>query len=305
MRRISSYKLPVPLIVCTVWLQATAAPAAAPPPIPYQQWDTTNYAQSLAEDIMSLHPELNAVGIYARQPGGSTYVLAGTSARYKAGKKADSDDMAIINGRVLDAKRPRGVLDIGLPLNDASGRPLGCLTMEIKFAYTEDPAVGLEVATGIRDGLSKLIESDEQLFSATGPARANDTYAQRLTDSLAALHPEAAIIGLHAVPPGETASVIVANSVRDKNGKKSDPDDLDVQKPGAKPNIDPVARKLVTDTGQPLLDSAGHVIGTIVIEIKNSYEPDADKAFQRAREIRDEFASKIPSKAKLFTTDSL
>ena len=305
MRRISSYKLPVPVMVCTAWLQATAAPAAAPPPIPYQQWDTTNYAQSLAGDIMSLHPELNAVGIYARQPGGSIYVLAGTSARYKAGKKADSDDMAIINGRVLDTGRPRGVLDIGLPLNDASGRPLGCLTMEIKFAYTKDPAVGLTVATGIRDAVSKLIESDEQLFSAAGPVRANDTYAQRLTDSLAALHPEAAIIGLHAVPPGETVSVIVANSVREKNGKKSDPDDLDVQKPGAKPNIDPVPRKRVTDTGQPLLDSAGHVIGTIVIEIKNSYEPDPNQAFKRAQQIRDEFASKIPSKAKLFTTDNL
>jgi hypothetical protein len=304
MRRISSYKLPA-LVICAACLQANAAPTAAPPPVPYQQWDTTNYAQSLTEDVMSLHPELNSVGIYAKQPGGSTYLLAGTSARYKAGKKADSDDMAIINGRLLDARRPRGVLDIGLPLGDASGRPLGCLTMEIKFAYMKDPAVGLKRATEIRDELSKLIESDEQLFSVTAPPRANDTYAQRLTEYFAALHPEAAIIGLHSIPPGETASVIVANSVRDKIGKKSDPDDLDVQKPGAKPVIDPVARKHVTDTGQPLLDSAGHVIGTIVIEIKNSYEPDADKAFKRAQQIRDEFAGKIASRAKLFTKDRL
>ncbi len=305
MRRIRSSTLPIPLIVGAAWLQASAVTAAALPPVPYQQWDTTNYAQSLAEDVMSLHPELNAVGIYARPPGGGTYVLAGTSARYKAGKKADSDDMAIINGRVLDAKRPRGVLDMGLPLNDASGRPLGCLTMEVKFSYTDDPALGLERATEIRDEVSKLIESDQQLFSATGTLRTNDTYAQRLTEYVAALHPEAAIIGLHSVPPGGTVSVIVANSVREKIGKKSDPDDIEVQKPGAKPVIDPVARKLVTDTGQPLLDSAGHVIGTIVIEIKNSYEPDPNKAIKHAQEIRDEFASKIPSREKLFTTDSL
>lgn len=306
MRRITPCKLPVPLVICAAaCLQANAATTAALPPIPYQQWDTTNFAQTLVQDVMSLHPELNTVGIYAKEPGDSSYVLAGTTARYKAGKRADSDDMAIINGRILDAKRPRGVLDIGLPLNDASGRPLGCLTMEVKFTYTKDPAVGLKDATAIRDEVSKLIESSEQLFSTTEPARSSDTYAQRLTEYVAALHPEAAIIGLHSVPPDGTVSVIVANSVRDKIGKKSDPDDLDVQKPGAKPVIDPVARKLVTDTGQPLLDSAGHVIGTIVIEIKNSYEPNPDKAFKRAREIRDEFASKIPSRAKLFTTDSL
>ena len=303
-RIISSAKLPA-LLICATWLHANAAPAAAPPPIPYQQWTTTNYAQSLTGDIMSLHPELNYVGIYAKQPGSSTYLLAGTSARYKAGKKADSDDMAIINGRVLNAKRPRGVLDIGLPLNDSSGRSLGCLTMEIKTTYTGDSEVGLKVATDFRDALSKLIESDEQLFSVAGPAHPNDTYAQRLVEYFSALHPETAIIGLHALPPTEKASLMVANGVRFKIGKKSDPDDTDVQKPGAKPVIENKVEKKITDTGQPLLDSAGHVIGTIVIEIKNSYEPDINKAFKRAQEIRDEVASKIPAAAKLFTKDRL
>jgi hypothetical protein len=307
MKRISSsFALPA-LIIGVASLQAGAAPpsTAAPPLSPYQQWTTTNYAQSLAGDIMSLHPELNQVGIYAKQPGGGAYLLAGSSARYKAGKKADSDDMAIINGQVLNAKRPRGVIDIGLPLRDASGRPVGCLNMEVKFAYTEDQAVGLKRATEIRDALSKLIESDEQLFLEIGPSHPNDTYAQRLTEHLSALHPETGIIGLHALPPGEKGSVMVANGVRYKIGKKSDPDDLDVQKPGAKPVIEPKADKRVTDTGQALLDSAGHVIGTIVIEIKYGYEPDADKAFKRAEEIRAEFQSKIPSKEKLFSKDSL
>jgi hypothetical protein len=305
-RNVVCSQLPA-LVFCAAWLQADAAPpaTAAPLVVPHQQWTTTNYAQSLAGDIMSLHPELNYVGIYAKQPGTSTYLLAGTSARFKAGKKADSDDMAIINGRVLNAKRPRGVLDIGLPLSDASGHSLGCLTLELKFAYTEDPAVGLKRATEIRDEVSKLIESDEQLFVPAGPAHPNDTYAQRLVEQISALHPETGIIGLHVVPPGQTGSLMIANGVRYKIGKKSDPDDLDVQKPGAKPVIEPKPDRLTTDTGQPLLDSAGHVIGTIVIEVKYNYEPDTDKAFKHSQEIRAEFQNKIPSVAKLFTQDSL
>jgi hypothetical protein len=310
MKRIGIPSVLAALVFGVASLQVDAASpstkaAAAPPPASYQQWTTTNYAQSLVGDIMSMHPELNGVGIYAKQPGGGAYVLAGSSARYKAGKKADSDDMAIINGQVLNAKKPRGVIDIGLPLSDALGRPVGCLNMEVKFAYTEDPAAGLKRATEIRDGLSKLIDSADQLFLEVGPYRPNDTYAQRLTDHLSALHPETGIIGLHATPPGQTGSVIIANGVRSKIGKKSDPDDLEVQKPGAKPVIGPRPDRQITDTGQALLDAAGHVIGTIVIEIKYGYEPDADRALKHAEEIRAEFQSKIPSKEKLFSKDSL
>src|SRR5258708_7112721 len=62
------------------------------------------------------------------------------------------------------------------------------------------------------------------------PGRKN--YAQDLVDRAVARHPELLQLDIHAIPPGSTASTIIAAKDRTRVGKSSDPDDIAVLKPG-------------------------------------------------------------------------
>jgi hypothetical protein len=126
-----------------------------------------------------------------------------------------------------------------------------------------------------------------------------DSLAQTLADQVARAHPELNVIGFHLTPPGGKDNVIVASSNRTKVGKKSDPDDLEVMTTG-KAAVDTKEPRQLIDIGLPLLDRAGHTIGTVVMEVKFSYTKDPAAALKRATEIRDQLRKQIPSKESLF-----
>jgi hypothetical protein len=71
--------------------------------------------------------------------------------------------------------------------------------------------------------------------AAKTPAQDPSTYmhlhapfAQSLVEKVKAAHNDQILkLGIHAVPPGETDNVIIANVTPSKNGKKSSPTDLE------------------------------------------------------------------------------
>ena len=130
--------------------------------------------------------------------------------------------------------------------------------------------------------------------------KVNAPYAQLLLLEAKAAHPELKKIGLHAVPPGETESCIIANPIASKIGKISSPRDLTVVTSGM-PKVYPHPEEGgFFDLGLPMLDAEKRPIGLMVMEVPYKVAVDGDDALQIGLKIRDEIAARIPNKEALF-----
>ncbi len=152
-------------------------------------------------------------------------------------------------------------------------------------------------------------------FSASAPAQApttpaapapdrylkvNAPYAQQLLVEAKAAHPELKKIGLHAVPPGETETCIIANPITSKIGKISSLRDLTVVSSG-QPKVYPHAEEGgFFDLGLPMFDAEKRPIGLMVMEIPYKDAPTGQAALGMGLKIRDEIAARIPDKQALF-----
>jgi len=123
--------------------------------------------------------------------------------------------------------------------------------------------------------------------------------AQELILNTMSAHPYLRKMGLHAIPPGATESVIIANANMSRIGVKSSDGDLDAVKDG---NTYCVKR----DDGSfynikmPMFDAAGRKIGILVMEIPYTSATDEPDSVRQAEELRMELARQIPSYGALF-----
>jgi hypothetical protein len=124
-------------------------------------------------------------------------------------------------------------------------------------------------------------------------------FAQKLTDEVAAAHPELNSLGLHVTPPDAPDNVIIASTNKAKVGQKSDDLDLEIIRTG-KPSAGNRDKRKITDVKLPLADNQGEIIGMVVMEVKYDYTKDPSAALERAKTINGELRKRIPSKAKLF-----
>ena len=124
-------------------------------------------------------------------------------------------------------------------------------------------------------------------------------FAENLVLTTLSAHPDLRKLGLHAVPPGQSESVIVANGNAGRIGIKSTQGDLDAVKDGNTY----CARK---DDGAfynmklPLLDASGNRIGILVMEIPFTSAANDAEAIRMAESIRKELAEQIPDLTSLF-----
>jgi hypothetical protein len=117
----------------------------------------------------------------------------------------------------------------------------------------------------------------------------NAPFAQALVDKVKAHHDDIVKLGIHAVPPGETDNVIIANITRSKNGKKSSATDLEKLAAG-KPTAVRIEKDKVFD-----LDG-----GFVVMEVPYDKASNEEEALKIGVAIRDEIQEQIPSKAALY-----
>lgn len=134
-------------------------------------------------------------------------------------------------------------------------------------------------------------------------------YAQQLADQTMKNDPELLSVTFHGVPPGmHDVYTMFAGSYPDRIGNPDDPDDIDVSKKGITivdprwhRTKDPAPKFVVL---MPLRDRAGENIGLIVYAFKVPAESNAgEKVFyNKALELRDALAKRIPSYDALFAT---
>lgn len=127
-------------------------------------------------------------------------------------------------------------------------------------------------------------------------------YAEELVNKVKAAHNDELVkLGIHAVPPGETDNVIIANITPSKIGKKSSAGDMRNLATGK-----PVAKRLNKDKTfdllLPLTDAKGRDLngGFVVMEVPFTKASNEEEAIAIGVAVRDDVQKQIPSKKALY-----
>ncbi len=130
-------------------------------------------------------------------------------------------------------------------------------------------------------------------------ASATPRYAQYLVERTLAAHPELLGLDVHATPPGERHSLVVASRSSERVGRASDADDVAVFNAG-QPRVEINRRgDHNVEVELPLFDIFRQAIGSV--EFTFAYPPGADQEalVKTARQYRDEMSRHIRSIAGL------
>jgi hypothetical protein len=270
-----------------------------------QQIPLKSYGQELVDQTLVGNPDILVMALHSKLPHSADIgIVASNIGRY--GKKADEDDMRVINtGRPnLELAHGGTRFEVEEALKDVSGDTIGAVGIVFPYHAGTDRRALQSRAEAIRDALARRITNAGNLLEQYpyDPAATTRPHAQKIVDTTMARHPDLLIMALHVTPPGGSANVILASSIG-RIGKKADEDDMKV-----------------VDTGQPLLevnaathrrfevevalqDAAGKRIGALSTVF--AYAPgDQQAAFlRRAEAIRDELRPQIPSVESLVVLD--
>jgi hypothetical protein len=130
------------------------------------QFTPDNAAQALVDKTMARHPELLVLGMHVTLPGGRGNVMLGSNIG-RIGKKADVDDMRVVNtGKSNYEVSENGKrYEVELVLEDASGRNIGALGTVFRYASPKDKAALNVAARKIRDEMAREIPTASALLA--------------------------------------------------------------------------------------------------------------------------------------------
>jgi hypothetical protein len=135
-------------------------------PYPYDPLATTKtHAQKLVDATLAKYPDVIVLAMHVNLPDGQgNSIVASNFGRI--GKKADADDMKVIDSGVPavgvagDGKR----YGVALPLRDMSGKTVGELNVGFRYRSGENEKALLARAEQVRDDLQASIPSVETLI---------------------------------------------------------------------------------------------------------------------------------------------
>jgi hypothetical protein len=173
----------------------------------------------------------------------------------------------------------------------------GRLVPEINRYFAAVPQAGDGVASiQVLQPLNILIAKPAEASTAI-PVHAPRALELEMTTLSA--HPDLRKMGLHAIPPGEKDSVIVANANTSRIGVKSSAGDLDAVKDG-KTYCAKRDDGAFFNLKLPLHDASDRTIGILVMELPYTSAGDEAEAIRKAEGIRHELAQQIPNRDALF-----
>ncbi|TAM59665.1 MAG: hypothetical protein EPN49_10480 [Rhodanobacter sp.] len=272
--------------------------ALVAPPLLAQQTPPENYAQHLVDETLATHPEIAIMAMHVTPPKQADNVIIASNIG-RIGKKADSDDMGVVNtGKPAMAVNKEGDhFEVELPLKDVTNDTVGAVSIVYPYKAGDDKTALAKRAEAVADQLHRKISNAANLTQAYrfDPTIPTHTYAQQLVDQTMAAHPKLLILMLHIVPPGKTTNVVVGSSIG-RIGKPADADDMRAINTGI-PNLEVNGLRFEVETR--LLDVKGRTLGAVGIVFP--YKPGDDKAALKREgfAIRDELRARISSLAKL------
>jgi len=123
-------------------------------------------ALQLEVATLSAHPDLRKMGLHAVPPGGKDSVIIANANTARIGFKSSPGDLdAVKDGQTYCVKKDDGAFfNAKLPLQDASGRVIGILVMEMPFTSVKDEKEAVHMAEEIRHELAQEIPDYQALF---------------------------------------------------------------------------------------------------------------------------------------------
>jgi hypothetical protein len=115
---------------------------------------------------MAAHPELRKMGLHAAPPGGHESVIIANANTTRIGVPSTEGDLSSTkDGQTSCAKRDDGAYyNIKEPLNDASGKRIGILVMEIPYTAAANEQEAIQRGEGIGREVARQIQSLDALF---------------------------------------------------------------------------------------------------------------------------------------------
>ncbi len=123
-------------------------------------------ALQLEMAMLSAHPDLRKMGLHAVPPGGRDSVIIANANTSRIGVKSSAGDLdAVKGGKTYCAKRDDGAFfNMKLPLQDAAGRVIGILVMEIPYTSAADETQAVHQPEEIRHELAQEIPDYQTPF---------------------------------------------------------------------------------------------------------------------------------------------
>jgi hypothetical protein len=128
-----------------------------------------NYGQKLVDEAMAKYPEVVILAMHAKTPDYPIVAWGGPMGnKVRIGKKADEDDMRVINtGKEnLEISSNGKHFEVELPLQDSSKATIGALGVVFNYKPGDDKAAYQKKAEQLRDELREQIPSADKLTEA-------------------------------------------------------------------------------------------------------------------------------------------
>ena len=265
--------------------QLVTVTAPASPRIP-----TKIYAQQLVDETAAKNPELLVIAFHATPPKGSDDVIV-------------ASNIGRIGKKTLELADDGSRFHVGLALKDTSGVNIGALDLAFPYKAGSDRAALQQKAERIRDGLSRQILNEANLFDPypLDPTATTKAHAQRLVDQAMAKHPEVLSLAMHVTLPNSSENIILGSSFG-RIGKKADEDDMKVIESGkTTPGIYAGGRRFGVELA--LQDARGKTIGAL--SVAYAYKPGDDQAalLDRAEKLRDDLRKQFDWVEQLVALD--
>lgn len=126
-----------------------------------------NYAQKLVDDTIAKHPEIIVLAFHVTPPNSSDNVIIASNIG-RIGKKADEDDMRVINtGKPnLEVNKTGDRFEVEMRLLDQAGHNLGAIATVFAYKAGDDKQALARKGMKIRDEIRKQIASKDKLFES-------------------------------------------------------------------------------------------------------------------------------------------
>jgi RNase H-fold protein (predicted Holliday junction resolvase) len=262
---------------------------------------SNTYAQELIDQTLERHSEVIILAMHVTPPNGKDNVIIASNIG-RIGKKADEDDMKVVNTGVpnLEVNTNGDRFEAEIALHNVTGERIGALSVVFPYKSGEDKANFQKQADKIGDELSRCITYVANLLEPAdwNPQVPKHTYAQKLVDETLAKHPEVLILAIHAVPPNMKDTVIIASNIG-RIGKKADEDDMKVVETGT-PNLEINKNGDRFEAEVVMQDALGKPIGALSVVFPYKSGEDKARFQQMAEKVRDEMKGKTPTLGSLF-----
>ena len=130
------------------------------------------YAQKLVNDAMAKYPDVVILAMHAKTPNDPNYPIIAwggpMGGKVRIGKKADEDDMRVINtGKEnLEISSNGKHFEVELPLEDANKTTIGALGVVFNYKPGDDKSAYQKKAEQLRDEMREQIPSADKLTEA-------------------------------------------------------------------------------------------------------------------------------------------